>query len=86
MAEVSPDDEYGYRAVFRRCGLEELIERFNREVGNPGWVRARSFYLAALRERLGATSLDCSEFIDDETMSLRYRVRLIGRKLVQIRE
>jgi hypothetical protein len=32
------------------ASAQELVDVLNPEAGNPGWVTARGFYLAALRE------------------------------------
>ncbi len=78
------DDEYGFKKELQGCGLEKVIECFNDQVGNLGWVRARGYYLSALKDRLLSTGLDCSDFISEDSMTLKYPIRLVGRKLVQI--
>lgn len=77
-------DPYGFRRRFRSASLEELIGAFNRDVGNSGWVAARGSFHMALREAFLATGLDCSSFISDGGMSLRYRIRLEGSALVTL--
>lgn len=65
--------------------IERLITRFNQEVGNKGWVSSRGAYLESLREALLATGLDCSAFITDTAMSLKYRIKKNGNRITQIR-
>ena len=76
-----------FREHFRNASAQEPVDALNREVGNGGWVTARCFYLAALKEAFLATGLDCSAFINDGGgMMLRSRVRLDGDKVVPIAE
>lgn len=61
---------------------EELIDLFNREVGNIGWVSARGIYLIELRRAIQKTGIDCSIVIDDSGgINLKRRVKLSGDKL-----
>ena len=81
MVTMSIDE---YREYFRDMTVDELIEAFNRDVGNPGWVRARSEFLTALREALLATGLDCSSFINERGTSLAERVVKDGASIVPV--
>ena len=77
-------DEYGYKKTFKSYDVDQLIESFNRDVGNKGWVRARGFFLVALREAFLATGLDCSCFITESGMSMRYKIRRDGARIVRV--
>ncbi len=55
---------------------KELIDAFNKEVGNPGWVGARGAYLAALHREFKIRNIDYSEIGDDESLSLLNKVYL----------
>jgi hypothetical protein len=77
----SPDDRY--RARFRDASPQELVDALNSQVGNAGWVSSRASYLAALREALLASGLDCSSFMDDQAMR-HVLVRLEGDKIVRV--
>ncbi|MDO5105456.1 hypothetical protein [Capnocytophaga sp.] len=70
-----------YKRKFSQQTIDELIEAFNREVGNNGWVSIRGAYLKALREELVVRDLDCSDFIYENSMSLRHKIYLEGNKL-----
>ena len=84
----APDqsDEYGFRGGFRNASVETLIADHNSGICCRGWVSARGHYLAALREALLATGLDCSAFIDDDGMSMDVPVRQEGRRIVPVRK
>ncbi len=75
-------DEYGYKKQFRSYDVDQLIRAFNGDVGNPGWVRARGFFLVALRGALLATGLDCSGFIDEEGMSVRCKIKREDARII----
>jgi hypothetical protein len=47
-------------------------------------VRARGFFLHALRDALLATGLDCSAFISDQGVSLHSRVERRGDTVVPV--
>jgi hypothetical protein len=40
--------------------LQELIDAYNQQVGNRGWVRARGYFLTALRQEFLNRDVDCS--------------------------
>ena len=57
---------------------EEIIEVFNREVGNGGWGTARASFLGALHEQLNIRKFDYSEIGDKGSCSLANKVKLVG--------
>ena len=77
--------EYDFRERFRNASPQELVQALNGQVGNPGWVRARGFFLAALQDAFLATGLDCSGFIQNGAMRLVH-VRLDGDRIVPTTE
>lgn len=66
---------------------EELIIVFNRNTNNNGWTSAKSAFLAAIRIEIKERKWDTSEIISEEkgTMNLKYPVKLVGKRLVQIK-
>jgi acetolactate synthase regulatory subunit len=44
--------EESYKLDLAKLSKEELVERFNREVGNRGWVSTRAIYLSELRSAM----------------------------------
>ena len=68
-----------YLARFKAFTDQELIDAFNREVGNPGWVSARGSYLAALHDEFKHRGFDFSAIGGQDSLSLRSKVRLIGQ-------
>ena len=72
--------------------LDECIIRFNDDVGEEGWYRARSSMLRALMEIFLESGFDCSDFIDkihfggeeSDRMSVSKRIGIEGDKIVQI--
>lgn len=61
---------------------QALVERFNREVGNRGWVSARACFLAALRNQFEYRAIDYA-LVKNETggINLAKKVVLIDGKL-----
>lgn len=61
---------------------DALVACFNREVGNRGWVSARAYYLAALRNQFEYREIDFS-IVKNETggFNLANKVVLIDRRL-----
>ncbi len=76
-----------YIEQLQKLSDEKLVERFNSDVGNPGWVAARGRFLEAMREEFIRRDFDTSEIIMDGGMSMKYKVRLvIKKKLSKIKE
>ena len=74
-----------YSSILSKETNEELVRSFNREVDNPGWVIARSYYLSALREEFYSRNIDISKVINDSGgFKLNKKVRLDNNKLVLI--
>lgn len=63
---------------------EELVEAFNHEVGNPGWVSARGEYLFALQEEFGKREIDFSAIGDKTRMSVANKIGLSEKTIVVI--
>ena len=62
---------------------EQLVARFNREVGNRGWVNARVYFLEALRNQFENRGLDYSIVKNESSgFNLNKKVVLSGRKLI----
>lgn len=59
----------------------ELVEAFNRQVGNPGWGSARASYGSAIRAQLNKRNIDYSEVGDDKSISYKSKVILKDKKL-----
>ena len=79
---MGDQDLHGFRERFRNATIEQLVEAFNGDVGNPGWIGARGSFHAALKEAFLGTGLDCSSFINRGSMSLACRIRLEGQRLI----
>ncbi len=61
---------------------EELVQSFNREVGNKGWTFARSVYLSCLREALFQRTIDISVVSNESGgLHLDKQVKLINKSL-----
>ena len=72
-----------YIEELKKCTVDELIVRFNADVGNPGWVGARGRFHAALKQAFLDTGLDCTDFIDEISISLAYPIKREGSRIVQ---
>ena len=70
-----------FLAQFKACTDQELIEVFNRQVGNTGWTSSRGSYLAALHEEFKNRGFDFSAMGDERSLSFRSKIRLIGRAI-----
>lgn len=61
---------------------QELVNAFNREVRNPGWVSLRGVYLQVLRRELQKRNFDSSAVMHSLGLKLNRKVRLEDGKLV----
>ena len=66
--------------------IEELVDNFNSDQPSQGWVTARGYFLAALREAFLDSEVDCSNFISENGMSLQYQIRLEGNIIFQVKD
>lgn len=73
---------YGFAKQLSGLSDEQLVARFNQDVGNTGWGNARSYCLTCLRMEMERRSLDASVAIKDDGFSLAKRVKLVGDRLV----
>ena len=64
---------------------EELIERFNKDVGNPGWVAARGRFHHAMSEEFVRRGFDYTAIGDEHSLSWAQKIELNG-KLIKIIE
>lgn len=87
--EAVGQDKAQKEEIEKRSGLglssesdEELIARFNHEVGCGGWVSARGRYLAELHDEF-EKRFDYSAIGDTSSLSFAHRIKLVGRKIVQ---
>ncbi len=68
---------------FANATIEELIDTFNRQVGNPGWGSARAQHDSALREEFLRRYVDCSSFITESSINFREPIKLAEDRIVQ---
>jgi hypothetical protein len=80
----SADPENRFHDRFKDGSVDDLIEAFNGDVGNTGWVRARGEFLIALMDALLGTGLDCSSFIDKDGMNMNACIKRKGKKIVPV--
>ncbi|MDH6343326.1 hypothetical protein M2480_001315 [Parabacteroides sp. PFB2-12] len=80
MRNVNQSQDYfsEFLSRFRGYSTEELVECFNREVGNLGWGNARAAYLAALRTAFYERdlTLDPTVFMPGAT-SYKRKIKLV---------
>jgi hypothetical protein len=67
-----------YMEQFVKYSDEEIIQKFNHEVGNGGWGTARASYLGALHEQLNIRKFDYSEIGDRGSCSLKRKVKFLS--------
>ena len=72
---------YGFAKQLSGLSDEQLVARFNSEVGKPGWGNARSYFLTCLRMEMERRSFDASVVTRDDSFSLAKRVEIVGDRL-----
>ena len=55
---------------FKKKTDEELIQTYKKDIGKPGWVSARAFFIIALLEELDHRKLDYSKISNSKVLSL----------------
>ena len=71
------------REKLQKMSDEQLIDAFNEDVGNPGWVGARARFHSALREEFESRGFDFSVIGNKNSLSFSKKVKLIGKKIVE---
>ena len=74
-------DKYGFEERFAKMPLDQLIDRFNSDVGNTAWGTARANFLAALQNEFLRRGVDCSCFISSGSMTMKYEIELEGNRI-----
>lgn len=71
-----------YTDTFTKMDDGKLIDAFNKEVVNTGWVSSRAEYLTALYQEFKNRNFDISEIETDRGFSLKEKIRLENSKVV----
>ncbi|WP_053971138.1 hypothetical protein [Mangrovimonas sp. ST2L15] len=74
-----------YMDKFDKLTDQEIIEKFNNQIGNHGWGSARANYLGAIRQQYEKRNIDFSEIGDDKGMFYSNKVELNGKKLIIVK-
>ncbi len=61
---------------------QELIDRFNQEVGNSGWTGSRGAFLVALSRQFTKRGIDFSLIGDGFSLSLKNNIQLDGKVIL----
>ena len=73
-----------YKNLLQKMNDDELIDRFNQDVGNPGWVRARASFHAALRDEFDDRNIDSSALGANGSMSFNKKIKIVDKKILII--
>lgn len=76
------DDKYGFKEEFRKMDLNKLVECYNQQVGNKGWVSAKGYYLAALYAEFRTRGIELSEIGSRSNFSMQNEVDIVDGKLI----
>ena len=68
--------KYGFAAQLASLTDEQLVECFNREVGNRGWVSARGYFIVSLVREFEKRQIDCSSISADGAIQLDRPIQL----------
>ena len=83
MTPTDPQKTYQeFQERFNAMSDDELIDAFNREVGNPGCTSSRATYLTLLHEEFKKRRFDYSVIGSVGGLSLNKKVKLIDKEIV----
>ena len=60
---------------------KQLIDSFNREVGNPGWTSSRASYLSALHQEFNDRGYDYSDIGNAGSLNFKNKIELLNKKI-----
>jgi hypothetical protein len=69
---------------FSQLSDSEIIDAFNREVGNQGWGSIRAAYLSAIHKEFSRRNFDFSEIGNEQELSFKRKVELVGKQLIPL--
>lgn len=72
-----------FQKRFKAMSDEELIDAFNGDVGNPGWVAARAQFHCSIHQEFENRGFDYSDIGNKNTLSWRNKIKLIGKKIIK---
>ena len=76
------EERYGFAASVAELTDQQLVARFNREVGNRAWCNARMYFLSCLGDEIRKRDFDSTIVHSDSGgLKLSRRVRLIDVRL-----
>ncbi len=70
-----------YLEKFKKMDDKQLIDSFNREVGNPGWTNSRANYLSALHQEFNDRGYDYSDIGGVGSLSIKNKIELLDKKI-----
>lgn len=79
---MSNKNNYGFKESLKLLSDELLVARFNQEVGNPGWVTARGYFLSEIVALLESRGIDCKLIKFHNGISIQNKVKLRDKNLI----
>ena len=78
------NDQYDFIKTLSLLKDEQLIEKFNQQVGNQGLGNARAYYLDEIRKELLKRNFKSDNIITRHKMSLTKKIKLENNQLIII--
>lgn len=75
-------DYTDFRTWFDHYSDQQLIDRFNEDIGKPGWSSSRAEFAGAMIYAFEKRSFDSSAILKDGCLSRRNRVMLVDNKVI----
>ena len=75
---------YEYKLEFEKMDDDELIDRFNADVGKPGWVAQRGRFHVSIHNELVRRGWDYSAIGDSSSLSWANKIKLVNGKIAKI--
>ncbi len=63
---------------------QQLVDRFNGDVNNPGWVGARGDFHVAMRNEFDRRGFDYSSIGNQNQLSWAFRIGVEGRTILRV--
>jgi hypothetical protein len=73
-----------YRAEVSKLSNDELVERFNNDVRNPGWTTTRAVFHEAMIDEFKSRKIDIKVISTKNGVSWANKVKLVNDRLVLI--
>lgn len=82
MPSDLPNHYKEFQERFKNLTDQELLDTYNKDLGNPGWVSARAVFLSTLQDEFKNRGIDLSDTYKKGWKLIKNKMKLVDKKVV----